>query len=87
MHDRPVLTVGALAYLDAFLAIIPCKVLKIEGASGAPGVQLVTVKLTADRKAYKRGEILMSYGMCVIPRAAFYWRRSGARIGYYTVQA
>ena len=87
MPIRPVLTVGALAYLDAFTAIVPCKVLKIEGESGAPGMQLVTVRVTADRKAWKRGEIYTSLARHVCPRDAFYWRRPGARIGYYTVQA
>ena len=40
-----------LAYYDTFSGLIPCKVLQITGDT-------CTIKLTAARGAYKRGEIL-----------------------------
>lgn len=66
---RPTLKSGQLAYLDSFAGAIPCKVLSITGTSGRAGSdQTATVRLTAGRGAYKRGEVLTYWGMYVIPR-------------------
>lgn len=85
---RPVLRTGDLAYYDALTAIIPCKVLSIRGESGAPGSQSsVRIKTTAARNGWPKGTEFDSFSHHVVPRAAFFWRRYGARIGYYTVEA
>lgn len=84
---RPTLRVGCLAYYDSLSGLIPCKVLSISGENGhASSEQDVTVKLTANRKAYKRGEVITQSALWVIPRDAIFKRRYGARIGYYTVE-
>lgn len=57
-----------LAYVDSFAGLIPCKVLTIEGNGvNTPGVS-ITVRLTAARGAYKRGEIITVAEGNVIPR-------------------
>lgn len=48
-------TVGALAYIDCFVGMIPCKVLEVRAT---PGGMRLKVKVTADRPAYKRGEVV-----------------------------
>ena len=78
------LTNGSLAYYDCFAGLIPCKVLSITGTSGMCGSdQQVTFKLTASRGAYKRGEVLNSWGLHVVPRGAV----RGNRIRSYQVIA
>ena len=83
----PVLRVGDLAYYDGVCGIIPCKVMAMTGTSGAPSTdQCVTVRFTVTRHGWKRGDELRCFSFCVIPRAAYFKRRYGARIGYYTVE-
>lgn len=95
---RPVLRVGSLAIADRFNYLVPCKVLDIlpawtDHAIGkdwptAPGSQEVRVMLTATRGAYyTRGRIISLPARDCYPRGAFFPRRHGARIGYYTVEA
>ena len=83
------LKTGSLAYFDTFAGIIPCKVLKIERLTDAipknyvaSSSTLATIKLTATRGAYKRGEILQEWSLHVIPRKAV----KGNRIKSYRVQ-
>lgn len=84
---RPVLRVGCLAYYDSMTGMIPCRVLSIRGESGTPGsAQSVLVKTTAARNGRPRGTELDSFGHHVVPRAAYFPRRYGARIGYYTIE-
>ena len=84
---RPVLRSGDRAYWDTFAGMIPVKVLSISGESGAAGSkQNVKFKLTGERGPYKRGEIHESWALHVVPRGAYFPRRYGARIGYYTVE-
>ena len=81
------LRVGDLAYYDAGTCIIPCKVLSIRGTSGAPGsASSVRIKTTAVRNGWPRGTEFDTFSHHVVPRAAFFRRRHGARIGYYTVE-
>jgi hypothetical protein len=56
-----------LAYLDSFIGLVPCKVLSVEDRA-------VTLKITATRGPYKRGEVLTRYANSVVPRPAV-WRR------------
>ena len=97
---RPVLRTGMLAVAAIHTAgYIPCRVLDIRrnvfvhsgesapDCNGAPSsMQMVTVKLTATRGPWKRGETHETWGLRVAPRAAYHPTRMGARIGYYTVE-
>jgi hypothetical protein len=84
---RPVLRAGALAHVELYPYTIPCKVLSVCGTSGAPaGTNAATVRLTATRGPWKKGEIRNAWGCRVIPRGALKQRRMGARITYYTVE-
>lgn len=81
--SRPVLKTGDLAALDTFAGAIPCKVLSITGTSGRCGSdQGVTVRLTAARGAYKRGEVLTAWGLHVVPRQCI----RGMRVLPYDVE-
>lgn len=85
-NKRPVLKTGELAYWDSVRGMVPCKVTKITGKSGPAGSdQQVYAKLTAARSPYKRGELVSGWGLHFVPRAAYFRRRLGSRIGYYTV--
>ncbi len=67
---------GDAAFYDTFAGTIPCKVLSITGRSGNPGsAQTITVKLTASRGAYKKGEVIESNGLKIVPRAAVHGNR------------
>ena len=63
---------GSLAYYDTFSGLIPCKVLSIKGGENglASSEHRVTFKLTANRRAYKRGEVLEAWALDVPPRSA-----------------
>jgi hypothetical protein len=68
MHE---LTTGCLAYYDTFAGLVPCWIVSINGPIGTPSTaQTVTIKLTARRGAYKRGEVLETNGLHVCPRGA-----------------
>ena len=70
------LRTGDLAYFDSFWGLIPCKVLRIEGLSGvANSAQTVTCQITSSNRqsmyaAYKRGEIMVTSALHVVPRKA-----------------
>ena len=65
------LEIGNLAYFDTFAGFIPCWIVAIDGPSGVPSTaQQVTIKLTAKRGAYRRGETLVTSGLHVLPRGA-----------------
>jgi len=81
------LTVGCLAYLDSFYGLVPCRVLSIVGKSGMANTgQHITVRLTASRQAYKRGETIESNALHVVPRRAVCVRCGQYRIRGYNVQ-
>ena len=62
--------IGDLAYLDTYRSgLVPCKVTEINPRS-------VTVKVTADRRGYSRGEIVDAVWYRVTPRTAVRLRRS-----------
>lgn len=85
----PTLRAGALAYFDSFVAgLVPCKVLSIKGESAecARSDQEVTLKLTAARGPYKRGEIMQSSALWVAPRDAIRRTKYSARITAYAVE-
>lgn len=94
-----VLRTGALACYDSMCGMLPCKVLAIRPnvlvAHGEPAPncdgpasnrQMVTVRLTADRPPWKKGEVLEAWGLRVVPRDAYFPRGYGRTIGYYTVE-
>lgn len=72
-------TVGSLAYLDRMTGMIPCKVLDITPKA-------ITIKVTATRGPYKRGEVIpVSLRHHVVPRKAVYVRGHQYRIASFTV--
>lgn len=57
-----ILEVGTLAYLDTFAGLVPCKVQSLTET-------VATVRVTATRGAYRRGEVgTWPIGLVVIPR-------------------
>ncbi|MGI0133672.1 MAG: hypothetical protein ACREBW_01780 [Candidatus Micrarchaeaceae archaeon] len=77
----PILSVGTKAYLDSFVGLVPCKVLAISEE------HRVTVKLTAQRGAYKRGEVLPDQSARhIVPRSAVFIRCGQYRIRSFQVQ-
>lgn len=64
-------TVGAKCFLDTFSGLVPCVCVSVSTQSlgnVSYGDNSVTVKLTASRGAYKRGEILAQPASHVPPR-------------------
>lgn len=57
--------VGALAYMDSLSGLIPCRVDWVD----ADGVG-VGIRITADRKAYRKGEVLHALRRYVVARTA-----------------
>lgn len=65
------LETGCLAYYDCFTGFIPCWITAINGPVGVPSTaQRVTIKITARKGAYKRGEVIETSGIHVVPRGA-----------------
>lgn len=83
------LKTGCLAYLDSFAGLVPCKVESIKRqADGLIHTVQATVRFTATRGAYKRGDVHTSSCLWVFPRDAVYRQRSmsGARVRPYDVR-
>lgn len=84
------LRTGRLAYyVTIHGGLIPCKVNSIVGTSGEPSTaQRIVVTVTADRPgAWKRGEVLDTLGVNVIPRESVHWSRGRWHHGAFTVVA
>ena len=80
------LTIGSLAYFDSFNGLIPCRVTDIRGLNGlASNGQTVTVELTVKRAAYRKGEIITTSGLQIVPRDAVRIRSGIKRIAPYHV--
>lgn len=80
-------TIGTLAFYDSFAGLIPCKVEQIEdklhrdsNLRGCSSSCIIRAKLTASRGAYKRGEIIESTALHIVPRNYVRRRKYGARI-------
>ena len=76
-------TVGAKCYLDTLSGMLPCVVVGVFRESHGFIVgdrDSVTVRLTADRGAYKRGEIISASASNVIPRKMRFVRSGKYRI-------
>lgn len=71
-YVKPTLRTGDLAYLDTFAGFIPCKVLSNSGASTEVATHLsnVTVRLTAARRDWRRGDVVNNTARAVVPRCA-----------------
>jgi hypothetical protein len=78
---------GDFAFLDAGSAagLVPCKVLSV--APRTEGGQEVEIRLTATRRAWKRGEVLIEDAYRVVPRKAVYRRSYSYGIRTYTWNA
>ena len=86
MSTMQTLTIGSLAYLDSFAGLVPCKVTAITGRSGfASSAQSVTLLLTANRGAYRKGESIETNGLHAVPRKAVHGKY-GDRIRVYQVE-
>ena len=69
---------GELAYYDTFVGLVPCKVTKVWRDNGHT---LVSIKLTATRGAYKRGEEIADLRHdYVVPRSSVRVRSGMYRI-------
>ena len=86
--EKPTLTVGSKAFVDAFAGLIPCVVLAIEDRAIGTNVtsKYVTVRLTAGRGAYKRGETLTFSALAIVPREAVHVRSGQYVIRQYSVE-
>lgn len=60
---------GTLAAIDSFAGLIPCKALEVE-----PDGRTVTVKVTAARPGYRKGETLRLDHNIVVPRSHIFTR-------------
>jgi hypothetical protein len=78
--NTPTLAAGCKAYIDSFAGLIPCVVLSVHNKWE------VSVKLTATRGAYKRGETITENSLHVVPRAAVHVRNGQYRIGVYSTE-
>jgi len=81
--DRNVFHEGTAAYYDTFAGLIPCKVLAIEQAGygfRCGPYNVIRFKLTADRGAYKKGEILTADAMRVPPQKMIRRRKYSSTI-------
>lgn len=83
LADRNVFHEGTAAYYDTISGLIPCKVLSIEqpgyGFRCGP-YNVIRFKLTADRGAYKKGEILTADAMRVPPQTMILRRKYSSTI-------
>lgn len=80
-----VLQIGSFAYIDSFTGLVPCKVQEIGRDSN--GSALATVRVTAARRGYNRGEIVTLRAVRVIPRGAVYIRSHQYRIRPFEIIA
>lgn len=84
--DSNQFTVGTKAYYDTlFHGLIPCVVIGVERKCYGfrCGPNAVSIRLTADRGAYKRGEVLKIDGMHAPPRKMVRTSRGHYRIRTY----
>lgn len=84
-RDEAVYRAGALAYLDAGpgAGLVPCRVVSVDepGSGNRATAGRLTVRLTATRGPYTRGEILAGErAYAVVPRPCAYWRNRQRRI-------
>ena len=71
-----VIETGTLVYLDTIRSgLVPAKVTKIY-----PGAFRAEIKITADRLAYKRGEVIEVKTTGLVPRESVYVRSGQYRI-------
>ncbi|OYW73577.1 MAG: hypothetical protein B7Z37_20925 [Verrucomicrobia bacterium 12-59-8] len=76
--DQNVFHAGTAAYYDTFAGLVPCKVLRVKQAGygfRCGPYDVIEFKLTADRGAYKRGEVLTADAMRVPPQKMVRRRR------------
>ncbi len=59
--------VGTLAYLDSFAGMVPCEVLKVTPGPCSSAYS-VTVRITANSGAYRRGDVETTSPIWVLPR-------------------
>jgi hypothetical protein len=87
--DPLIIAAGDLAFLDSFAGFVPVRIQAITGPSGEPSTsQVIEYVVTAARPGYNRGDVDLSPGTNIVPRAAV--GTSGGRYVFraaWTVQA
>jgi hypothetical protein len=93
-----ILKAGVSGYLDNMTGLVPVKVLSVKSPSKTNGPEFfftkgtgdsrikVTAKVTEDYKGYKKGEIIESDSIEVIPRTSVYQGEYHIKIKAYTVE-
>ena len=77
---------GTLAFLDSFSGLVPVRVLSVpqhgpfSGWVVHPEDSNLTIQVTAERKGYKRGEVLKADAFRVVPRNHVVRRSQSFRI-------
>lgn len=69
---------GTLAYLDSFRGLVPCKVIAVyaPGDGNRIASSDITVRITAKRPGYTRGEVIHRQGaFSVVPRKQVFTTR------------
>jgi hypothetical protein len=72
-----------LAYIDSFAGLVPCRVTDVRDVRDpvlSTIYRQVTATVTADRGAYKRGEIVSLASHTIVPRTAVRRRKYSTRI-------
>lgn len=60
---------GQLAFVDSFLGLIPCKVLRVdEPSTDSVTSGQVVARITAARPGFTLGEIVTERGVSIVPR-------------------
>ena len=94
-----ILAVGVKAYADCYIAgLIPCVVEAISGPAQtvtvyktlapttlASSAYMVTVRLTANRGAYRKGEVIQRSALSIIPRGSVFTRAGQRLIRAYEI--
>jgi hypothetical protein len=74
-----ILKAGSLAYLDCFSGMVPVKVLSVTAKDAS-------VRVTATRGAYRKGEVMTWRHSRVVPRSAARFGKYSTRIRPYSVE-
>jgi hypothetical protein len=91
------LKTGVLAYFDSFAGLVPVKVLSVTASKEKPLFNLgigsaristqVSARVTADLGVYRKGEVINSNSVHIVPRGAVLLTAFSSRIAPYNVEA
>ena len=95
---KNILKAGVSGYLDNMTGLVPVKVLSVKSPPKTNGPEFfftkgtgdsrikVTAKVTKDYKGYKKGEIIESDSIEVIPRTSVYQGEYHIKIKAYSIE-